>query len=246
MLPALTTSNSSILTPLLFEVMVIVPPLTVTEPMSNCALLMAPLPLTADRVNFSVPVAPVIKLFAPSMLTFVDDVSENVARLPPPATRIVPPDATLIVPPPVAVLPLLDWNVNVLPAWIFNVFCVSSSRFAIVALISRFTVATPGFPLLISALKLPLGTPLFQFAALLQLPVASVHVLLVCAELPAARTPHSTAKHNAPPRRIDAIRSFKPSLFMISPPERHVRAHVALLRRVNPSNARTVAELLLQ
>src|SRR6266436_4757421 len=99
----------------------------------------------------------------------------------------------------------------------FSVFCVSISKFAIVALISRFTVATPGFPLLISALKLPLGTPLFQFAALLQLPVASVHILLVCAELPAARTPHSTAKHNAPPRRIDAIRSFKPSLFMISP-----------------------------
>src|ERR1700757_2767337 len=127
----------------------------------------------------------------------------------------------------------------------FSVFCVSSSRFAIVALISRLTVAVPGFPLLINALKLPLGTPLLQFAVLLQLPVVSVHVLLVWAELPAARTPHSTAKHNAPPRRTDASRSFKPSLFMISPPERHVRAHVPLPRRVNLSNARTVAELLL-
>src|ERR1700756_2720359 len=123
----------------------------------------------------------------------------------------------------------------------FSVFCVSSSRFAIVALISRLTVATPGFPLLISALKLPLGTPLFQFAVLLQLPVVSVHVLLVCAELPAPRTPHSTTKHNAPPRRTDAIRSFKPSLFMISPPESHDRAHVPLRRRVNLRNARAVA-----
>src|ERR1700722_1455656 len=186
--------------------MVIVPPLTVSVAILILALLMMPLPVTKPSNMLSEPVAPVIKLLAPSKLMFVDGASENVERLPPPATRIVPPDATLMVPPPLAVLPLLDWNVSVLPAWMFNVFWVSSSRFAIVALISRLTVATPGFPLLISALKLPLGTPLFQFAALLQLPVVSVHVLLVWAELPAARTPHSTAKHNAPPRRTDAIR----------------------------------------
>ncbi len=102
----------------------------------------------------------------------------------------------------------------------FSVFCESSSRFATVALISRLTVAAMGFPLVISALKFPLGTPLFQSAALLQFPAVPVHVLLLCATAPTAKIPPSITTHTTPARRTHADTDFKPTLFTGLPQER--------------------------